>query len=121
MTDGTAHKVGMSNNVEKRRKELQTGNPRKILIEWIIELKDRNSSADLEYQLKHWASTVGKETDGGTEWYVISPKALAEMKQQISGIPPGPITKLKRWLNPLNWIGFIVYQFGRFIRTGLRI
>ena len=61
-TDGTAIKVGQSQDEERRGKELQTGNPRPLTLIGVIET---------QHVTERWIKSMLSEwrCAGGTEWF----------------------------------------------------
>ena len=71
--DEKAIKVGYSCDVEKRRKELQTGNGKKVMILWAIRLSTKNARA-VEAQVH--VNLKGTMYHSNGEWYNISPETI---------------------------------------------
>jgi hypothetical protein len=69
-------KIGVSNNVEKRIKTLQTGNYNLIKL---YHSEERCDAYKIETKLKHFFS-YAKNGAGGNEWYLVSPR---EVKKEL--------------------------------------
>lgn len=68
ITDGKFHKIGFTNgSVQKRLKQLQTGNPNKLEVVGVLPEADEND----EEKLKRLYAC--KRCSGGTEWFDLSP------------------------------------------------
>lgn len=67
ITDGEFMKIGKANNVEKRLKILQTGNPKPLSIMKVIECKNEAEALELEFFLHK----IMKPFKVSGEWYKI--------------------------------------------------
>jgi hypothetical protein len=70
ISDGEFIKIGKANNVERRLKELQTGNPKELKILRIIKCTDEYAAYELEtflHSMLHSVNSIG-------EWFHLSMK-----------------------------------------------
>ena len=67
---GPYHKVGITNDVDRRVRDLQTGNPRKL---HVVYKKEVNDVSKAETAAKEAAKDfkVSASMQGGTEWYNV--------------------------------------------------
>jgi hypothetical protein len=70
ISDGQFIKIGKANNVEKRMKELQIGNPHKLKILKIIKCSNEHSA----YELERFFHSILHSVNKSGEWFHLSMK-----------------------------------------------
>lgn len=61
----TYYKVGRAKDPQKRLSDLQTGNPRKLILVCYVEVQDGKKEKEVQEKLKEYQANLG----GGTEWF----------------------------------------------------
>ena len=59
-------KIGLSQDPEDRKKELQTGNPFVLTVKEFYEVKNMKEAEEAAHEV---AKTVAKTVEGGQEWF----------------------------------------------------
>lgn len=70
ISDGEFIKIGKANNVERRMKELQTGNPKKLEILKIIKCSNEQEA----YELERFLHSILHSVQSFGEWFHLSMK-----------------------------------------------
>lgn len=63
------HKIGITDNIERRLGELQNGNPNELHIEKIVEFQDRDTALKAERFVHSTLKMAGMHVRG--EWFVL--------------------------------------------------
>ncbi len=80
-------KIGLSDNPEKRLKDLQTANPNKLILRRKIEMPSRKQAQLLERCLHNLGKKQFKALEG--EWFIVFgswDKLISEAQKMVSGV-----------------------------------
>lgn len=79
ITDHTHYKLGIAKNVEKRRRQLQTGTPNKLSIDAFYPVTDARKKE--KYLHTKYAS---KQRQG--EWFALNEDDVKNIKDYLTGV-----------------------------------
>ncbi len=81
LTDGQLYKIGITNNLDARLKQNQTGNPYRLWYVLNVAYRDRSEAERIEA----WALRFGRPTGGGSEWRELSVSELRKIRNALTG------------------------------------
>lgn len=93
-------KIGKANDVDRRKKELQTGNPCELILigKYRFESEDVAFSREA-YIHRRFANRATKK--GGNEWFVMPMREVVEIDAILSGNGVSWTKKIRLW-----WVTF---------------
>lgn len=82
ITDGSYIKIGIAASIPSRVKQLQTGNPNKLSVLYLIDVKSQKEALKIEQQYHNYFSSKRKLG----EWFDIKEKDLLNSEKQLGHI-----------------------------------